>query len=111
MKNIINILIIFYYKKFYKNFYTMDELNIQKYSIKNFNEINNNEKYIFYLIKTSNIRLLDYYLSTRPKSIFEIDEDGNTPLFYAIYKNDYKLVKLCIQYKSDVNSLNNQVII
>ena len=50
MKNIINILIIFYYKKFYKNFYTMDELNVQKYSIKNFNVIDNNEKYIFYLI-------------------------------------------------------------
>ena len=86
----------------------MDELNIQKYSIKNFNNIDNNENYIFYLIKTGNIRILDYYLSTRPKSIKEIDEDGNTPLFYAIYKNDYKLVKLCIQYKSNVNYHNKQ---
>ena len=86
----------------------MDEIKISKYNIKNFNIISDNEKYIFYLIKTGNIRLLDYYLSTRPKSIYEIDEDGNTPLFYAIYKNDYKLVKLCIQYKSDVNIHNNQ---
>ena len=86
----------------------MDEINISKYEIKNFNEIKDNEKYIFYLIKTSNIKVLDYYLSTRPKLIYKIDEDGNTPLFYAIYKNDYKLVKLCIQYKSDVNYHNKQ---
>ena len=86
----------------------MDEINISKYNIKNFNEIKDNEKYIFYLIKTNNIRLIDYYLSTRPKSIFDIDEDGNTPLMYAIYKNDYKIVKLCIQYKSDVNYHNKQ---
>lgn len=77
-----------------------------KYQIPNFDKINNNNNYIFYLIKTYQIQKLNYYLSIFPSDINVLDKDNNTPLFYAIYINNFEIVQLCIKYKANINHHN-----
>lgn len=68
----------------------------------------NNESYIFHVIKINNISLLQEYLKINPNCINEIDEDGNTPLFYSIYNNNFIMTQILLINNSNVNHHNNK---
>ena len=84
-----------------------------KYIIPNINNTNynnfiNEESYIFYIIKTSNLILLQEYLKINPNCVYETDNDGNTPLFYSIYKNNFIITQILLINNSDPNHHNKK---
>lgn len=86
------------------NKYIIPDIN----KISSYNNFINDEPYIFYIVKTNNLILLQEYLKINPNCINETDNDGNTPLFYSIYKNNFIMTQILLINNSNPNHHNKQ---